>query len=103
MDESASKIQLAILSEEAFRRLVGSLTSTMERHAEEHYYHDQSTRAERTVGTTAAPFATSQRPPASDETQWAPHDISAPSDSRGPGAGTWVGGLGASPFGGAGA
>lgn len=107
----SGKVKLAVLSEQAFKRLVGSLASTMELHASTHYYNkDVSSN----ISSAPNPFSSSTTAngsgqvagfAASDhvDSMVGPHDTSnsSPSGGRGiePGMGRWVGGLGSSPFG----
>lgn len=89
----SDKLRVATLSESAFTRLLGPLSGIMGRHARENYglpsFHDNSN----TDGNPANGLA------ATDFSQIAPHEV-APSggNSTMPGGGTWVGGLGSSPF-----
>jgi cAMP-dependent protein kinase regulator len=105
---SSSKVKMAVLSEQAFKRMVGSLASTMELHASTHYYNlpsvpavSQSLASAGAAGSgQIAGFAASASGDVQDP-MVGPHDTSSSTGSRGvePGMGRWVGGLGSSPFG----
>jgi cAMP-dependent protein kinase regulator len=105
----SGKVKVAVLSEQAFKRLVGSLAGTMELHASTHYYNNDSSmpsipaiKGEAATGSgQIAGFAASVDDSVQDS-MVGPHDMSPSTSSRGgvePGMGRWVGGLGASPFG----
>ncbi|MCO5613717.1 hypothetical protein L7F22_067995 [Adiantum nelumboides] len=108
---SSGKVRVAVLSESAFKRLVGSLASTMELHASTHYYGSNSrdgsissTSSGQAIGpTTNLPSNISAAINASDsDVGPSPHDIDEGGIDPRSGAasmGRWVGGLGASPFG----
>ncbi|CAO1613543.1 unnamed protein product [Parajaminaea phylloscopi] len=97
---AVDKIRVAALSESAFTRLLGPLAGIMGRHAREHYGPSSLARD----GPSAAPALTSTGPSSLAGTHFAeiaPHQV-APTAVEGgsqPGGGTWIGGLGASPFG----
>lgn len=104
---TSGRVKVAVLSEQAFKRLVGSLASTMELHASTHYYKDSTLpvsdhlHAKRGELGQIAGFAASHGNQL-DELRVGPHDVSPSASSRGgvePGMGRWVGGLGSSPFG----
>ncbi|UZJ56408.1 hypothetical protein CBS101457_005728 [Exobasidium rhododendri] len=109
---SSGKVKMAVLSEQAFKRLVGSLVSTMELHASTHYFNDPSVATASATSVQGASsnaaagsgqvagFAASH-PDEVEESMVGPHDVtsSAAGRSAEPGMGRWVGGLGASPFG----
>lgn len=111
---TVGKVKVAVLSEQAFKRLVGSLASTMELHASTHYYNNDTisavphTLSGLSAGGAAASgsgqiagFGASTHSDAEDS-MVGPHDTTSSADSRGgmePGMGRWVGGLGSSPFG----
>jgi len=111
---SSGKVKLAVLSEQAFKRLVGSLASTMELHASTHYYNDSAIPVPNSHSLSSKPvrggvasgsgqiagFAASHDDEVV-EPMVGPHDVTNGLTSRGvePGMGRWVGGLGSSPFG----
>lgn len=111
---SSGKVKVAVLSEQAFKRLVGSLASTMELHASTHYYNNSanippvshSFSGKPARGSVAsgsgqvAGFAASHDAEV-EEPMVGPHDVTSSVTGPGvePGMGRWVGGLGASPFG----
>ncbi|PWN46280.1 camp-dependent protein kinase regulatory subunit [Ceraceosorus guamensis] len=93
---SSPALRLATLSESAFKRLVGPLAGIMARHAHDHYGAGAS-RATRGASPSFRASNPSRgglnAPPAVPSV--GPHE----SASSGLGEGTWVGGIGASPFG----
>lgn len=105
---SSTKVKVAVLSEQAFKRLVGSLASTMEAHASTHYYNvppvpsaSHSVTGNRAGSGQIAGFAASHSGDVV-EPMVGPHDTTSSLGGRGgaePGMGRWVGGLGSSPFG----
>lgn len=81
-----NKLRVATLSERAFTRLLGPLAGIMQRNAATNY----GPSASADVGPSPGLQTTSM------EVELGPHETSAT-----PGMGTWIGGPGASPFGGA--
>lgn len=97
---SPERLRVATLSESAFTRLLGPLSGIMGRHAQEHY----GTSSAAPSAPALAPSTLNSGMAATDFGEIAPHSV-APTGMGGPqpGGGTWINGLGASPFGGAGA
>jgi cAMP-dependent protein kinase regulator len=105
---SSGKVRVAVLSEQAFKRLVGSLASTMELHASTHYYGSDSTRQDSISSTGSVPAAPGANAPTSavnmgiaapTEVGLGPHEVDTTSavDPRAAvSMGRWMGG--ASPF-----
>ncbi|PWN32045.1 camp-binding domain-like protein [Meira miltonrushii] len=107
---TSGKVRVAVLSESAFKRLVGSLASTMELHASTHYYGSNSRDGSvSSTGSGSAIDPTTTLPSnisaainaSNSDVGPSPHDVvEGGLDPRsGSSMGRWVGGLGASPFG----
>lgn len=98
------RLRVATLSDAAFTRLLGPLTGIMGRHARENY--GESFAASLNTATAAPPLPASSANTtaalsATDFSQIAPHEVAPQAggaSSNQPGGGTWIGGLGASPF-----
>lgn len=91
---SLGRVRVAVLAEQAFKRLVGSLASTMELHASQHYFNGGA-------GTGTASGVVGPGPSEAESEGIDPRaGAGAGLDGglAGAGSGRWVGGLGASPF-----
>lgn len=96
----ADRLKVATLSDAAFTRLLGPLTGIMGRHARENYGPGFSGGGEGFPTGAGAAGGPSAGLAATDFSQIAPHEVApqASATSNQPGGGTWIGGLGASPF-----
>lgn len=97
----SDKLRVATLSESAFTRLLGPLAGIMGRHAQEHYGSTSIANVDTSGPQSLLPGNNASSLAATSFAEIAPHEVAPTGSSDGalPGGGTWVGGLGTSPFG----
>ncbi|PWN27692.1 camp-dependent protein kinase regulatory subunit [Jaminaea rosea] len=104
---SPDRLRVATLSESAFTRLLGPLAGIMGRHARERYGVFPSSSSSTALGISGPGDVAGSLPPsapaATSFAEIAPHEVGPTAGGAGagqqPGGGTWIGGLGTSPFG----